>query len=246
MKLKSIQASAFKSLFEVLKEIINDVNLYFDSTGIHLSAFDVARVTLVHLKMEAENFEEYECKTPVIIGLNIANTYKLIKSTGNNDVIYMEDTNEYLKITISNEVKKSKSVFNLKLLDLNEEPIDIPDMTHINYTTIMPSFDFQKLIRDMSAIGPDIQIRRYETSVEFICDGDFACQHTAIGDQSDVGKVVCDGTFSIKYISMFVKSTVLCPLVQIHQNDDSDSPIIFTYSIANLGNIKFYLAAVND
>jgi proliferating cell nuclear antigen len=246
MKLKSIQASAFKSLFEVLKEIINDVNIYFDSTGVHLSAFDVARVTLVSLKMPCENFEEYECKTPVIIGINISNTYKLIKSTGNNDVIHMENTNEHLKITISNDVKKSKSTFNLKLLDLNEEPIDIPDMSHINYTTVVPSFDFQKLIRDMSAIGTDIQIKRFGTSIEFICDGDFASQQTLIGDQNDIGGAVCDGIFSLKYISMFVKSTVLCPLVQIHQNDDEDSPIIFTYSIANLGHIKFFLAATND
>jgi proliferating cell nuclear antigen len=246
MKLKSIQASAFKSLFEVLKEIINDVNVYFDSSGMHLSSFDVARVTLVNVVMPCENFEEYECKTPVTIGLNVANTYKLIKSTGTNDVIHLENTVEHLKITISNEVKKSKSTFNLKLLDLNEELVDIPELSHIKYiTTVMPSFDFQKLIRDMSAIGTDILIKRYDTCVEFTCDGDFANQTTIVNEQSK-SDIICGGVFSIKYISMFVKSTVLCPIVQIYQNDNEDSPVIFKYSIANLGHIKFYLAAVNE
>jgi proliferating cell nuclear antigen len=244
MRLKSIQAAAFKSLFEVLKEIINDVNIYFDNSGVKLTAFDVARVTLVHVFMPAENFEEYECKHPVVLGMNVSNTYKLIKSTGNNDVIVMENTSEYLNITISNDNKKSLSTFNLKLLDLNEEIIDVPEID-IKYSTTIPSFDFQKLIRDMLAIGPDLRIKRFDTCVEFSCEGDFANQITKIEDQPKID-TECNGLFSLKYISMFVKSTVLCPIVQIMQNDDNDSPVIFKYSVSNLGDIKFYLAATNE
>jgi proliferating cell nuclear antigen len=244
MRLKSIQATAFKSLFEVLKEIINDVNIYFDENGIKLTAFDVARVTLVSIVMPADNFEEYECKYPVVIGVNISNIHKLIKSTGNNDVIVFENTPEYLNITISNDLKKSTSKFNLKLLDLNEEIIDLPDI-ETKYSTIIHSFDFQKLIRDMISLGTDLRIKRYDDCIEFSCFGDFANQITKIEDQANID-TVCDGIFSLKYISMFVKSTTLCPLVQIMQNDDEDSPIIFKYSIANLGDIKFYLAALND
>lgn len=244
MKLKSIQATAFKSLFEVLKEIINDVNIYFDTSGVKLTAFDVARVTLVHIFMPAENFEEYECKNQTVVGLNVSNMYKLIKSCGNNDVIFMEDSQEHLTITVSNDNKKSSSTFKLKLLDLNEEYIEVPDI-EIKYMTTIPSFDFQKLVRDMMAIGTDLRITRTKTYVTFECDGDFANQATCIEDQPNI-EAVCDGTFSLKYIAMFVKSTVMCPIVQIMQNDDNDSPVIFKYSIANLGEIKFYLAATNE
>jgi proliferating cell nuclear antigen len=244
MRLKSIQATAFKSLFEVLKEIINDVNIYFDSSGIRLTAFDVARVTLVNVTMSMENFEEYECKYPVVVGINISNMYKLIKSTGNNDIIIIENTQEHLNISISNENKKSTSTFNLKLLDLNEEIIDVPDID-VKYVTTIPSFDFQKLIRDMMALGTEMRIKRTDSHVEFFCEGDFANQITCIEDQPHID-TVCDGLFSLKYIAMFVKSTVMCPIVQIMQNDDIDSPVIFKYSIANLGEIKFYLAAINE
>ena len=57
VRLKTIQASAFRTVFEVLKDIINDVNLVFRPEGLMVVTLDTARVTLVHLVMPAENFE---------------------------------------------------------------------------------------------------------------------------------------------------------------------------------------------
>ena len=245
MHLKSIQANAFKSLLEVLKEIVNDVNIYFNSNGMKLIAFDVARVTLVHVFLSAENFEEYECKHETIVGINVSNTYKLIKSISNNDVITMSTSNENLNITINNEGKKSVSHFNLKLLDLNEDILEVPEI-NMSHSTVIQSIDFQKLIRDMSNIGSDLYIKRQGTTMEFKCEGDFASQHTIIEEQTDIGKDnVLDGIFSIKYLSMFTKATILCPIVQIMQNE-GDAPIVFKYTIANLGDIKFYLAPLGN
>ena len=79
MKFKTVQASAFKSAFEVLKDILNDVNVYFTPQGIRILTLDTARAALVDLYLGADNFEEYECKHDVLAGLNIANTFKLLK-----------------------------------------------------------------------------------------------------------------------------------------------------------------------
>ena len=78
MHLKTVQASAFKAVFEVLKDIINDVNVYFTETGIRILTIDTAHVTLVHMNLAAENFEEYECPTTIIAGMNMSNMFKLL------------------------------------------------------------------------------------------------------------------------------------------------------------------------
>ena len=80
MKLVTIQSTAVKSVFEVLKEILNDVNVYFTPQGVSIVTLDTARTSLVDLNLSADNFEEYECSEPVIAGINIANTFKLLKS----------------------------------------------------------------------------------------------------------------------------------------------------------------------
>lgn len=244
MYLKTVQAIAFKSMLEVLKEIINDVNVYFDSSGMKIVAFDVARVTLVYVKLDAENFEEYSCPSDVVLGINVSNTFKLLKSISNCDILTITNTDESLVITVSNETKKSTSKFSIRLLDLNEDLLEIPEgIAENQHETVIPSIDFQKIVRDMSNIGSELLIKRRGNTVEFACEGDFAEKQTTI-EQSDNVEDEISGTFSLKYLSMFTKATILCPLVQIIQESD-ETPIIFKYTIANLGDLRFYLAPIS-
>jgi proliferating cell nuclear antigen len=244
MFLKTIQATAIKSLLEVLKDIITDVNVYFDSTGMKIIAFDVARVTLVHVKLSSENFEEYSCQKDVILGINVVNTFKLLKSISNTDILTVTHDQENLIITVSNDGKKCTSKFTIRLLDLNEDMLELPEISNsVTYETLVPSIDFQKIIRDMSNIGTEMTIKRFGSFIEFSCEGDFSDKKTTIEQTEDIGTTIA-GSFSLKYLSMFTKATILCPIVQIIQETD-DSPIIFKYTIANLGELKFYLASVS-
>lgn len=242
MKLRTIQASAMKSIFEVLKDIINDVNVYFDSNGIRILALDTARVALVHMFLDAQNFEEYECLTPVIAGMNMANTYKLLKSITNHDTLEMAiKGNEVIEMVIQNQAKKSSSTFTLKLLDINEDILESPDL-ETNIITTLSSVDFQRICRDMGNLSNEIDIFREGDKLELSCLGDFANQSTFI-ECPESWDTRVGNTFSLKYINLFTKATSMCSSVQIMQHeDDVLMPIIFRYSIANLGEMKFYLA----
>jgi proliferating cell nuclear antigen len=51
----------------------------------------------------------------------------------------------------------------------------------------------------------------------------------------------------LKYINLFTKATGLCSSVQLMQDSSDDQmPIVFRYGIANLGDVKFYLAPKMD
>ena len=90
MKLVTIQASAFKSTFEVLKDILNDVNIYFRPQGCICYTGYRANVSHRHV-LSADNFEEYEChQEEIIAGINISNTFKLLKTITNNDVLKLK------------------------------------------------------------------------------------------------------------------------------------------------------------
>jgi len=245
MHLKTIQASAFKAVFEVLKDIINDVNVYFTQAGIQILSLDTAHVTLVHMTLHAENFEEYDCPTEVTAGLNMANTYKLLKSVSGQDTLTMDiEGRDFVNISIENQTKKSVTQFKLKLLDINEDVLDIPDI-HMDVITTMPSIDFQKITRDMYNLSNQMTIMRYGHTLELSCLGDFADQKTCIEYPDKVDQT--GNVYSLKYINMYTKATSMCSSVQILQNSANlDMPIIFRYTIANLGDLKFYLAPISD
>ena len=180
MKLVTVQASAIKATFEVLKDILNDVNVYFKPDGMYIVTLDTARTSLVDMYLAGDLFDEYECETEIIAGINVSNTFKLLKSISNSDVLKISiDCREFMNIEIHSEAKKSCTKFALKLLDINENQIEVPQM---NMTTItpMPSADFQRICRDMFNISNDIEITRDGYVFRLYCSGDFANQETEI------------------------------------------------------------------
>jgi proliferating cell nuclear antigen len=87
MFLKTIQASAFKNIFEVLKDILNDVNVSFSKKGIHMLTLDNARTAMVELFLDATQFEEYSCEHEIIVGINTTNVFRVLKSVTTNHVL---------------------------------------------------------------------------------------------------------------------------------------------------------------
>lgn len=240
MKLVTIQASAVKSTFEVLKDILNDVNIYFRPDGMYIVTLDTARTSLIDMFLSSDNFEEYHCdQEEIIAGINISNTFKLLKTITNNDVLTIEiNSKEYMDIEIVSETKKTSTKFQLKLLDINESRIEVPDVKMTSITTL-PSVDFQRLCRDMSNIGTDIEITRAGNNLKLKCEGDFANQETVIECLDDSPEIT--GLYSLRYLNIFTKATSMCSTVQIMQ-EDGNRFLILKYNVANLGDLKFYLA----
>lgn len=240
MRFATIQASAIKSCFEVLSGILNDVNIYFKPEGVFVTTLDTARTSLIDLRLLAENFEEYECQESIVAGVNISNTFKLLKSITNSDILKMSINNkEFMNIEIISENKKTTSKFELKLLDINENIYEVPDIP-MAVTTSMPSVDFQRICRDMSNIGTDIIIKRKGNTLTLGCNGDFANQETSIECMEDIDKELI-GEYSLKYLNIFTKATSMCAMLELMQEEENRF-LVIKYSIANLGELRFYLA----
>jgi len=244
MKFVTIQAAAFKSTFEVLKDILNDVNIYFRPDGMYIVTLDTARTSLIDMFLSADNFEEYHCEQEEIVaGINISNTFKLLKIITNNDILSVEiNSKECMDIEITSDVKKTSTKFQLKLLDINESKIEVPEVKMSSVTTL-PSADFQRLCRDMLNIGTDIEITRVDNDLKLRCEGDFANQQTVIKCPETSPEI--SGLYSLRYLNIFTKATSMCASVQIMQ-EIGNKFLILKYNVANLGELKFYLATKVD
>lgn len=240
MRLVTIQSSAFKSVFEVLKEILNDVNVTFTKEGMFITTLETNRNSLVELCLKAENFEEYECEHPIEAGINVTNLFKLLKTITNTDVLIVSiNCEEFMNIEIHNETNKSTTKFCLKLMDINESKIQIPPL-NVNTITPMKSSDFQRICRDMSNIGENMNITRIDNLFKLKCDGDFANQETIIEVDETSNEI--SGVYSLKYLNIFTKATNMCAIMHIMQEDQGKF-LVLKYNVANLGELKFYLIA---
>ena len=185
LEIKTVQSAAFRVLTEALKEILTDANFEIDSTGIKVMAMDSSHTVLSSfLKLNADNFEHYHCDSKKILGINMLNFFKLIKTMGNSDTLslYLERDNEsVLGIKIENSEKNTTTTYTLNLMDLHEENIQIPPAKFDSVIT-MPSVDFQKICRDTHNLAELLEIKSTENQLIFSCKGHFAYQETSIGE----------------------------------------------------------------
>lgn len=245
LEITTVQSSAIRILFESLKDVITDVNIHANPQGIKIMSMDGSKSAIVHVKLLAPQFEKFECPTPIVMGVNMLSLFKILKSIKNNDVISFlvtEDTTKLI-IKIQNKEKQTEIISTLKLLDIDENLLHIPNIEFDSILTI-PATDFQNHIRDLSVISNEITIKTDEESIILEVDGDFASQSIKINKKStgltlDRSKETCN-TFNLKYLLLFTKSSNLCNTIEIYLK--SNFPIIILYNVANLGQLKFCLA----
>lgn len=254
LEVKTVQASAFRILIEALKEILTDANLEFDETGMKVMAMDSSHTVLVHLRLQGANFEHYYIKNKIILGINMINFFKLIKTMGNSDTLTLfvsEENESVLGIKLENNEKNSKTVYELNLMDLHEDNIQIPPAEFESVIT-MPSVDFQKTCRDMHNLADYIEIQSYGCQLMLRCKGDFASQETIIGEtnsgmsflKNDNPEEIVQGVFALKHLVLFSKCTNLCNSIEMYLKNDY--PLIIKYNVASLGEIKLCLAPKFD
>jgi proliferating cell nuclear antigen len=254
IEIKTVQSAAFRVLIEALKEILTDANFEFDESGIKIIAMDSSHTVLVHLKLSSENFEHFACKKKRVLGVNMLNMFKLIKTMGNNDslTLFLEEDNEsVLCIRIENSEKNSITNYKLNLMDLHEDNIQIPPATFDSVIT-MPSVDFQKICRDMHNLADNIEIKSLDNQLIFNCKGHFASQETCIGEantgltflKNHKPDEIVQGVFALKHLVLFSKCTNLCNTIELFLKNDY--PLIIKYTVASLGEIKLCLAPKVD
>ena len=62
--LELINNSIFKTIFESVASIIDEVTLIADKDGLRMRALDKSHITFISLDLEYSLFDEYQCDVP--------------------------------------------------------------------------------------------------------------------------------------------------------------------------------------
>jgi proliferating cell nuclear antigen len=258
LTIKTVQIAPFRILMTALKDILLDTNIVFTKEGIKIINMDKTHTILVHLNLKAENFEFYQCSyDKIIIAVNMLHLFKLINSIDNDDTltIYIEkdDYNDgvvsELGLKFENGDIKQSKIQKLKLIEPEEEQMDLPD---IKYSSVinMPSSDFQKIVRDLANISEKLEIKSVGEELIFKCCGQYAKAEIRRSETSGTNSMqflqkqnpddIIQGEFSLKNLVYFIKCTNLCSQIEIFLKNNK--PLIVKYNVASLGEIKLCLA----
>ena len=137
LTLKTVQISPFRTLMTALKDILVETNITFTSEGIKIISMDKSHTVVVHLFLNASNFEYFDCKKEkIVIGVNVLHLFKIINTIDNDDTLTLFiENNDYkdgivynLGIKFENGDIKQSRLYSLRLIEPDDQELEIPDV----------------------------------------------------------------------------------------------------------------------
>ncbi|XP_021601205.2 proliferating cell nuclear antigen [Manihot esculenta] len=251
LELRLVQGSLLKKVLEAIKDLVNDANFDCSSTGFSLQAMDSSHVALVALLLRSEGFEHYRCDRNISMGMNLNNMSKMLKCSGNDDIITIkaDDGSDTVTFMFESPTQDKISDFEMKLMDIDSEHLGIPEAEY-HAIVRMPSAEFAKICKDLASIGDTVVISVTKEGVKFSTRGDIGTANIVVRQNTTVDKpeeatIVemnepVSLTFALRYMNSFTKATPLSNTVTISLS--SELPVVVEYKIAEMGYIRFYLA----
>ena len=226
--------------------------------GVVLKEVNKTGKILVYMKLDADKFDIYKYnydKEKIILGIDIGNLLKCLKCMSHFDTmawyIDEEDINKLI-IVLECLEKKEKKTFKLNLMDIEEETYDISPI-QFPYLITLPSQDFHKYCKDMASSTEKIELKATSNKIFFSGKGEIGDIEFEVGETNGGLSItsttnnkdeIVQGVFELKFLLIFTKCTNLCNQVTLFLKNDY--PIIITYQIAALGEIKLVLSPTKN
>lgn len=267
--IKTLKAVILKQLIEVVKPYIKETNIMITPEFIKISTKDIGNNSITYIKLDANKFESYYCKEPIIIGVDTSTLFKTIKSTNRRETITLSmdvNSTDKLRIDLTDLFQGKNKGVEIPLLALEEKMIDLKPM-NFDYIISMPATQFQQIIKDIHLLdGKIVEIKSINKQLIFSCNDGIADYKSAITeiedsvnkDQKELLKQngedirsvkftksntnIVQGRFKLSFLMNFIKASHLCESMNILLTNDK--PLVLEYFIADLGILRLILMMI--
>lgn len=247
--------SPIKHLIELLRDLLTEGVLECTKKGIRLYKINQDKTCIVHMRLQADKFEEYYCKRPIFLPLRMDSLFRVIKLVESGEVLTMfvtEEDEHCLIVERMNTMERFRNSKCIRTITSTEESIVISNISYKN-TIKMTSSRFQKICKELSQFGNYVSITSTADMLSFKTndDGDnfipqeimFMPTENNLGityEGNDCGTV--EGIFNLKHMLQFSKCANLTENVMILlQNDEM---MTIQSNIMDMGEIKICLVPI--
>lgn len=186
VKLRIQRVKRFFDLIESTKDILNDVNWYFDKQdGIDCQGMDGSQISMLHFHLNKEYFSKFEWKEDTNlhqfkIGISMNRLSQMLKgiekSNDTNLILKIDEKMDTLELKFSNACKNRDGVSTckLKLLTIDIDRFDLPT-TQQEYDAnirLSSAHFFVRICRDFAIIGDELTLKVNEQEVAFSVQGE--------------------------------------------------------------------------
>ena len=256
LKAKTKEAYTIKTLAELVQNSLHSACLETDKDGIIMKGMDSDKNILLYMELKRENFVIFKCTKPIQIGINLFHFYKMLKSIKKKDCItlFIDNKNPMdLGICVKQSEESNKTTTFIKCTRI--QPIDVPLPTGYGDPIICSSKEFQKMSKNLAAVGKVIRVESRNYWIKFSADGGELYKREVIfgeeeeddDDEADPNTDTKETRESEPYIQNFLTEQITqhCKVAGLSANlqmyPTPGLPLKIKLSVGSLGFLSIYI-----
>ncbi len=210
MQVKIETPKILTSAVEIMSELVTEVKLKFNDSGLSVTAMDPANVAMIRIRIPKSAFSQFEVGEESL-GVNLDDLKKILKRASNASSLVLKKVENTLDLEINDKVNRK---FSLALIELDSEDKNIPNLEYAAEIELN-STDFVDSIEDCAVV---------DDACSFIVEeGKFILESKNLnssraefsGDEATIKAENCKSRYSLEYLKKFIKATKLCKKTKI-------------------------------
>ncbi|HUS50485.1 MAG TPA: hypothetical protein VMZ91_09990, partial [Candidatus Paceibacterota bacterium] len=123
MFIKLENPALLSKVIEIISELVMDVKIKINESGLGIIAIDPANVAMVGFQLPKHDFSQFETTGKEVLGINLENLKQILKRCGSGSSLILEKKENLLHIQIQDRIKRN---FTLNLIEIEREEREMP------------------------------------------------------------------------------------------------------------------------
>ncbi len=223
MRLKLENPKLFSDLISIISELVTEVRLKVNSTGLQLTAIDPANVAMVHFRIPADLFAEFQVEQESSLGVNLDNLKAVLRRCKPGSSLSMQKEDNLLNLEIQDKIKRN---FTLALLDIDSED---KEMLNLEFKSVikMDSEAFSEVVEDCLVVSDACTFIAQPNSFSVEASGLNSAKAEFSADEVEIYSDTSKSRYSLEYLNKFIKGSKISSRVTLSFSDNKPARIDF-------------------
>jgi len=237
-KAKIFDIKSFRTIFEAIFNLVDEVAIGVDEEGMKLRTMDPGHVVLVDLRFTQDFFDDFEVQGNNKIGIDLGRFVKYLKRFKDEATIELPENENML------EISEDMKTFRMPLIEVSEEELKVPSLDFPAMIEIEPNI-LEEAIKDAEIVSDNIT---FSIDGENFCisanDEVYGSAEITVPSYEALQFKIKEATtyrsmFNIEYLKSMVKAGKAASTVRVHLGNNIPVKLEF---IATGVKLSFLLA----
>ena len=203
MRLKLESPKLFSDIIGIISDLVKEVKIKVDSSGLYLNAIDPANVSMCYFKIPSDLFSEFsvDSQKTEILGINLDNLKNVLRRCKPGSSLLLSKESAFLKLTIQDRIKRE---FSLALIEIDAEEKPMPEW-EFNSVVKMNSETFVEIIEDCLIVSDACTFIASPDKFIVEAHGINSARAEFSSDEIEIHSGNSTSRYSLEYLNKFIK-----------------------------------------